>query len=625
MTGNTTKLTCLADIEAFEEIPWRDRLTATNTFDLILQAAEEFADRPALKFLLEGDVDEKPVVVSYKELGEQVTRAANLFHSRGVSRDDVVSYILPNLTETHYTIWGGQAAGIVNAINPFLEPETILELLRAAGTKVLVTLAPMPGWSEIWDKVAPIIDAVGTIQTVFQVVPRPVWKGAGAAGGATDGGIPILDFNTAMAEQTADRLVSGRVIVESDIAAYFHTGGTTGTPKLARHSHLNEAFMPMVTALNIQMDEESVMFCGLPLFHVNAVMVTGVNAFYRGSCVVLLTPLGYRSPKVIANFWRLVEKFRATTFSGVPTLFAKLLGVPTGGADLSSLKYAVCGAAPMPRELIRRFQRVTGVGILEGYGLTEGTCVSSCNPLDGERRVGSIGYRIAYQEMKAVMLDDKGAYLGDCGEDEVGVIAIRGPNIFAGYLQEEANIGLFLDDGWMLTGDLGRCDKDGYFWLTGRAKDVIIRGGHNIDPGLIEEVLALHPAVELAAAVGQLDAYAGELPVAFVALSAGASVESGELEDLARKNITERAAVPVRVEILDQMPVTSVGKIFKPALRCSAAVHALTKALTDAGITVELEVFDDKQRGMVARVTSDADEAAIGKVLSDFAICWEKA
>ena len=625
MSKTPTSITCLADIEAFEGTPWRDRLTATNTYDLIQRAAAEFADRPALKFLLEGDVDEKPVVVSYKELGARVTQAANLFHSRGVGRDDVVSYILPNLTETHYTIWGGQAAGIVNAINPFLEPETILELLRAAGTKVLVTLAPMPGWSEIWDKVAPIIDAVGTIQTVFQVVPRPVWKGVGAAAGATDGGIPILDFNTAMAEQTADRLVSGRVIVESDIAAYFHTGGTTGTPKLARHSHLNEAFMPMAVALNIQMDEQSVMFCGLPLFHVNAVMVTGVNAFYRGSCVVLLTPLGYRSPKVIANFWKLVEKYRATTFSGVPTLFAKLLGVPTGGADLSSLKYAVCGAAPMPRELIRQFQRVTGVGILEGYGLTEGTCVSSCNPLDGERRVGSIGYRIAYQEMKAVMLDDKGLYLGDCGEDEVGIIAIRGPNIFAGYLQEEANIGLFLDDGWMLTGDLGRCDKDGYFWLTGRAKDVIIRGGHNIDPGLIEEVLALHPAVELAAAVGQLDAYAGELPVAFVALSAGASVESGELEDLARKNITERAAVPVRVEILDQMPVTSVGKIFKPALRCSAAVHALTKALTDAGITVELEVFDDKQRGMVARVTSDADEAAIGKVLSDFAICWEKA
>ena len=175
------------------------------------------------------------------------------------------------------------------------------------------------------------------------------------------------------------------------------------------------------------------LFCGLPLFHVNAVLVTGLLPFSRGAHVILGTPQGYRGEGVIARFWEMVERHRINFFSGVPTVYAALLQQPTQGRDLSSLEYGLCGAAPMPVELMRGFQKRTGLKILEGYGLTEGTCVSTCNPPRGERRIGSIGLRVPLQAMKAVVLDDAGAYVRDCADGEVGVLVIRGPNVFAGY------------------------------------------------------------------------------------------------------------------------------------------------------------------------------------------------
>ena len=227
----------------------------------------------------------------------------------------------------------------------------------------------------------------------------------------------------------------------------------------------------------------------------------------------------FRSEGVVANFWKIVEHWRINFFSGVPTLYTGLLQVPVGSADVSSLRYGLCGAAPLPVEVFRAFEAATGIRLLEGYGLTEGACVSSVNPPAGERRVGSIGIRLPHQEMKTVRLDAAGRHLGDCAAGEVGVIAISGPNVFEGYLAAEQNAGLWIDCGdgrrWLNTGDLGRFDEDGYFWLTGRQKELIIRGGHNIDPAAIEDPLHAHPDVMLVAALGRPDVYAGELPVAY--------------------------------------------------------------------------------------------------------------
>ena len=236
-------------------------------------------------------------------------------------------------------------------------------------------------------------------------------------------------------------------------------------------------------------------FCGLPLFHANAALATGIAAFLQGSRVLLGTPQGYRGPGLVDRFWEIVAHHRITYFSGVPTLFAALLGRPAEGYDLSSLRYCFCGAAPLPADSIRAFEAMTGARLLEGYGLTEGTCVSTINPYAGERRPGSVGLRLPFGELRPLVLDPEGAYLRDAAVGEPGAVCISGPHVFQGYLSADDSLWIARGDGrrWFNTGDLGRLDAEGYLWLTGRAKDIIIRGGHNIDPATIEDALHRHP------------------------------------------------------------------------------------------------------------------------------------
>jgi fatty-acyl-CoA synthase len=380
-------------------------------------------------------------------------------------------------------------------------------------------------------------------------------------------------------------------------------------------------------ALGDGIGPRKVVLCGLPLFHVNAVLVTGLLPFSQGAHVVLATPQGYRAPGLLSRFWEIVEHHRVSFFSGVPTLYASLLQVPVGAHDVTSLDYGLCGAAPMPTEVFRAFEERTGLKILEGYGLTEATCVSSVNPIAGERRVGSIGLRLPGQAMKAVILDEHGAFARECDADEVGVILVSGPNVFAGYRNAAQNDGLWVDCGdgrrWLNTGDLGRRDADGYFWLTGRKKELIIRGGHNIDPAAIEEALNRHPAVQLAAAVGRPDAYAGELPVAVVQLRPGAAVSDADLLELLAREIGERAALPKYVRFVSEMPLTAVGKIYKPELKRREATDALATALREAGVAFRaLDITHDASRGLVARLQLDdgASREAARQILGRFAL-----
>jgi fatty-acyl-CoA synthase len=412
-----------------------------------------------------------------------------------------------------------------------------------------------------------------------------------------------------------------------DESSYFCTGGTTGLPKIAMRSHGNEVANAWSTAqvLGDGIGPGKVVFCGLPLFHVNGVLVTGLLPFSRGAHVILGTPQGYRGDGVIQRFWEIVEHHRVNFFSGVPTLYASLLQVPVGMRDVRSLEYGLCGAAPMPVEVFRNFQEQTGIKILEGYGLTEATCVSSVNPPKGERRLGSIGLRVPGQKMKVVVLDDHGAYQRDCTIGEVGVLVVWGRNVFAGYRVPEQNRGLWIECGdgirWLNTGDLARQDEEGYFWLTGRKKELIIRGGHNIDPLTIEAPLHRHPAVQIAAAVGRPDPHAGELPVAYVQLRAGETATEAELLAFLKAEIAERAALPRQVHIIDAMPLTAVGKIFKPALKHRETRDALSVALRDAGVAVsDLLVADERSRGLVVAVHLElpASDAAAREVLGRF-------
>jgi fatty-acyl-CoA synthase len=587
------KVRTISDIEALEKTPVRESIKAFNTYDLIRNGAAINPEATAISFFLTGNDYASPQRISYRDYFSRITQTANLFHDLGVGPGDVISYLLPNLPETHLVLWGGEAAGIVNPINSLLAPSTIRDICQAAGTKVLVALGEFPG-ADIWEKASLIRKELPGLKAVVRVM------------GPGDEKNGIYSFNELLPRYQGERLDSGRTINPEDIASMYHTGGTTGTPKLAPHTHYNEAVMAHMVALGAELYAGEVTLCGLPLFHVNGTTVTGSFPFSIGAHVVILSALGYRDQAVMKNFYQIVEHYRAVTFSAVPTILSVLLDIPKGDADISSLRYLVCGAAPLSVELFKRFEVHSGMKIIEGYGLTEGTCASCMNPYHGERKIGSIGLRLPYQEMKVFMVDEEGKFSREAETDEIGEVCIKGPNVFKGYLDEAHNKRIWPLPEWFNTGDLGRQDKDGYFWLTGRRKELIIRGGHNIDPAIIEEPLYRLPDVKVAAAVGSPDPHAGEIPVAYVELKQEAKITEDEILEYLRKEVGERAAVPKQVFIVPQIPLTPVGKIFKPALRWESIRKVYQQELSVLqGMTdkTEVTVTEDKVHGSLVTIT----------------------
>ena len=255
--------------------------------------------------------------------------------------------------------------------------------------------------------------------------------------------------------------------------------------------------------------------------------------------------------------------------------------------------------------------------------MTEGACVSSVNPPEGEGLAGSIGLPIPYQRMAAVILDSDGRFRRMAAVNEIGVIAINGPNVFSGYLDPHHNKGLWIDiDGerWLNTGDLGRRDANGYFWLAGRKKELIIRGGHNIDPKIIEDALQTHPAVAVSAAIGSPDAYAGELPVAYVQLKPGAAVTEAELLEHAARIIPEKAAIPKRIKISSSLPTTAVGKLFKPALielEIEATIRAEAERIGAKIASISVERVPQGAPRALVRTAAGADR--LKEVLDQYA------
>jgi fatty-acyl-CoA synthase len=602
----------LADIEAIErEMPFERRLAERSSYAAIESAARRFPDRPAIIFLPTGTADDAPVTLTYRELFARITQTANLFTALGVGPRDAVSCLLPNLPQTYFVLWGGAAACIVNAVNALLTPAQIAEILQAADSRVLVTLGP---GTELWDKA----------QAVLKLMPSPV-KLLKIGGGDT----PLAtDFDAELSRYPGDRLDSGRAIAADDIAAYFHTGGTTGSPKLVQHSHGGQVYQAWVNRLTFPLKETDVLLMGGPLFHAASVYCWGLAPLCAGAAIVVLSPSGFRNPSVIRDFWRIVERFSATVAGVVPTVITALLTVPVANADIRSLSKVTCGAAPLSVQTFEAFQKTTGVPIKEGYGLTESTALATINPTHGEGRVGSIGTRIPYTQVKTVVLDADGGFVRDCAVEEIGVVAIRGPTVTPGYKQAQHNRSAFFGEHWLNTGDLGRIDKDGYIWLTGRAKDLIIRGGHNISPAWIEDVLHAHPAVALAAAIGKPDVYAGEIPIAYVMLKPGAQASGEELREYAKQRVVERPAAPHEVIIVDALPMTAVGKIFKPALRHDAIKRCVEGALSELrarGVDHRVEVDAHERHGTLAiirftstgaarqsEITSDANRALAG-------------
>lgn len=602
-----------AALRAFEQTPFEERIAAQSTYEALKLGAALNPQAPAIQFLRQCDPDEEPITFSHAQFIARVTQSANLFTSLGIGPKDVVSLLLPLLPESFFLLFGAEAVGIANPVNSLLEPVQLAEILRAAKTKVLVTLGPTEG-ADIWEKVQRVRREFA--QDLPDLQSIVVVHGRGDAASRCFGYAEEID------KQPSNHLISGRVIASNDTAAYFHTGGTTGTPKLVRHSHGNQVYQAWVCGLMLHATGKHPTLFGMPLFHVGGALTQALTALTAGSALVVLSPSGWRNPKAALNIWRLVQRYRPSTLGSVPTVLAAALNIPVGDADVSSIERVSGGGSAIPVAVCKAYGERFKVPVHEVYGMTETSSVHTISYVDRPLRLGSVGHAVPYSQVRIVKVDSEGHYLGVCKSNEIGVVAMAGPGVFSGYLSEKHSQGAFVEPGWVNSGDLGRLDEEGYLWITGRAKDLIIRGGHNIDPLAIEEVFFQHPAVALPAVVGQPDAYAGELPVAFVQLKPDAPADREalrkEMMSFVRERTPERAAVPVNLYFIDAIPLTGVGKVFKPALRLDAAqrmVGQLLADLTKPGLSLQVQVGAHAVHGNLISVQlaglADAEGAAL--------------
>jgi fatty-acyl-CoA synthase len=598
------------DLREFEaEMTLDARLPEQSILEVFESSAARDPEATALTMLMTGAADEEPRRVSYQQLLGQIRRAANLFTDIGGDAPGV-AYMLPALVETHVTLWGAETAGYAVPINFLLQPESIAELLKASKARILVALGPHPQL-DIWEKALALRAQIPDL-----VLVRVSPPGTPAEPG-------VVDFGEALMAQPDDHLTFGEARSGADLAAYFHTGGTTGVPKLVAHTHRSQLVAAFGGAVMCGFRPDDVFTATFPLFHVAGTIVGGLSCFMAGVELLVMTPAGLRNPAVVGSFWRLVAEYNVTIVGGVPTAIGAILQTPVEDHDISRVRAGATGASLLPPAVAQKFNEVTGCTLFEILGMTEASGLISIDPLCGSGTAGSVGWALPYTTVEVRKLESDGRLGDHCDTGEIGVIAIQGPHVSPGYSDPKHNDEVFAA-GVLNSGDLGYKDAQGCLFVAGRSKDLIIRSGHNIDPVMIENAMSTHPCVALAAAVGMPDPYAGELPMCFVQLHPSAQVSLADLMEHARQTIDERPAWPKIIQVVDEIPLTSVGKIYKPTLRCDAARMVVSNLLHDemqlpeAQVTVEAGGL----RGLCVTVSlSEGDGPSASRVeerLQDF-------
>lgn len=474
--------------------------------------ADRFGDAPAVR----DDTTE----MTFNELDRKVAAVAAQFREQGVTRGDVVAVMLPNRSELVVAIFAAWHLGAAaTPINPNFTHDEANHQINDARATLVVNADPA----------------------------------------APSGGRPAISVDDL--RTSGDGIEPDPVdLSDEDLALVIYTSGSTGRPKGVMLTHANATAMSRTMAESMQMTAEDHCLLLLPLFHVNALMVSLLAPLQVGAQLTIMG--GFDAGK----FYDTVEQLRPTYFSAVPTIYALLLTRAEGRQlDMSSLRFAVCGAAPATRELLAAAEEFFDVPILEGYGLTEATCASAVNPINGPRKPGTVGPALPGQRIRIV--DEN---LQDVPTGQTGEVVISGPTVMAGYLNMPEATAATIVDGWVRTGDVGRLDEDGYLSIVDRLKDMIIRGGENLYPKEIENAIGSLPGVLEVAVVGRPDDVMGEVPVAFVVPYPDADLTADAVIDHCRAHLT-RAKVPVHVEITPELPKNPVGKIDKPGLRASFA------------------------------------------------------
>ncbi len=568
-----------------------------SIYEIMTATCAAHADKTAITYIESVSPAIADTRISYRELLEMMNQAARLIHRELEGRRGVVSFLLPNIPQAQVILWGGSAVAIIDPLNPLLDEDTLLSLLDSAGTEILFALGPQeqPG---IWEKAMALAPRAKKLKKIYSVHTKDVKSNH-------------HHFDTEMAQESAAPLPRYWLPDASDVATYFHTGGTTGVPKLAVHSHRNHIVTAQSRSKYSGLEAGEAIINGLPLFHIGGSTLNSLGMFAGGMNVILPTMDGYRNKAVISNIWRLVEHYRIASNICVPTSMAAILQVPTSDADISSLRLSVSGGSAVPDVVSDGVQQVTGHPLYQIYAMTETTGLTALPAPHVEPVKGCAGWVPPEVEIR---IGSGGLAPGEAGE-----IFIRSEAVFKGYLNhDECPIDA---EGWLASGDLGYLDEQGRLYITGRSKDLIIRGGHNIDPLAIEACLEKHPAVALAAAVGKPDSYAGELPIAFVQLVEGQSASPEELVAFALDNISERPACPKQIFVLEALPVTAVGKIHKPSLREKAAELAVRESLTENFPSMPLDVKAEIGKGgqMLVNVAMAEPSAEVQALLEQLA------
>ena len=498
---------------------------ASNIDALLNDRAESTADKP---FLL-SEADRRQF--SYSEFQAAVDRTAAMFQSHGIAKGDVVSLLMPNSAEyiiAYFACWKlGALAGPVNSLLKDHEIEFVMSNSEAKA--ILVN-------SEFQER----------IQNIRRELPHLR---------------SVIRFDDE-AEATREFAGNGTNLSLSDIgrdddAIIIYTSGTTGKPKGCLLTHGNVIANARQISQWLRFTESDRLLTIMPLFHMNAVSVTTMSALYAGGSTVI-------SPKFSASqFWNVISHYQITSFGSVATMLSMLLntypnGVPEG-MKTDQLRFAMCGSAPVPAEVMKKFEETFNCSVIEGYGLSESTCRSTFNPPDERRRAGSCGLPIG-NEMRVVDDDDN-----EVADGELGEIVLRGENILKGYFKNPAATEAAFRNGWFHTGDVGYRDKDGYFYIVDRKSDMIIRGGENIYPREIDEVLYQHPAVAAAASIGIPDSLYGEEVTAFIVLKDGMKASAEELIEHCQKELADYKC-PKSIRIVKDIPKGPTGKLLKREL-----------------------------------------------------------
>lgn len=567
-------------IRDFERTPLADRGLPTSVLDYIRSGAAIDPDRTALVWIPDVHDLESVERVSHRELVGTIIRTANLFHSLGVGEDDVVSILTSGAPEPQYALWGAQTAGIANPLNWMLEPELLGEMITTVDARVLVCFGGDEA-NDPWSKLDAVLEHAPAVEVVI--------RAGGSRAGAAPSRVRLLELDEAIAEHDADELTRPREITWETVGGIFGTGGTTGAPKLAKVTHGGQILSSWGSVLAHQLPVGVTRLCASPAFHVHGVAVSQLTTFALGGTAVLPTSGGWRGSGVIDAFWALAERFGINSVPLLPTIATRLVQHPDAVPSDHPLRWVSCGSAPLSADTADRFLRLTGVHIAEGYGLTETSGAVVTCPRDVEPVPGTIGIPAPYTQARIVPPGSDGRQ-EDCPPGEAGELLVRGPTLFAGYLDPRQDEGVLLEGGWFRTGDLASIDERGFLRITGRIKDVIIRGGHNIDPAPVEEALHDHPDVVEASVVGMPDPDAGEVPVAYVVVSAGASVDADDLGTHMRSCVRERAALPREYVLVEELPRSAVGKVVKNRLRLDAVTASFHRLLDAAGLTGAHEV-----------------------------------